>query len=217
MSTKMVSMDINVEKNSFFAAAAKEYFNHQFALTITLDVILDEHAIIGASICPREAAMTMLSALNVVTFIGCAIWPRFATIAMLLIFFPIASVLGAIKMTVDAEAVGLVILPASIVDVAICMDQSAHSIGFTVDPVALVHGAIGPDLSAFALTDLCTAHPLSLILCSIFKHDVLSLFAICTGAFEILILIVERTELLTHFLKTKNNQDRVSYRKNISY
>ena len=123
-------------------------------LTVSFDVVVKKFAGVSALVCPSEAALSVFTALKVVTLIASAIWPRLQSVPMLLIFLPIALILCSIQMTVCAKAMRLVILPLSVVDVTVSVNETTLTVGLVVSPVALIHRAVRPVLHSLTLSDL---------------------------------------------------------------
>ena len=100
----------------------KALFGHQALLTLPIDIVIWEIAIVGVSISPLEESRTLLLPLDEDSLEFRAVWPALGSLTVLGVIFPVAAVELAICVEVISKAVCFVILPLTLVDVAIFME-----------------------------------------------------------------------------------------------
>ena len=124
-------------------------------LTFSLNVVLDEVALVTIAVGPCEFTEALLDPLLVVAFKFGAVGPALNADAVLCVILPESSVQRTVLVRVETEAMSFVIEPLSLIDVAIFVEKAPEVVGFVILPVALVEAAIGPDLHANALSRVC--------------------------------------------------------------
>ena len=128
-------------------------------LTLPIDIVIREIAIVGVSISPLEESRTLLLTFDKHSLEFRAIWPALGSLTVLSVIFPEAAVELPICVEVVSKAVCFVILPLTLVDVAIFVQEAAQESSFIILPIALIKAAISPNLQAPAFPDLCTLLP----------------------------------------------------------
>ena len=88
-------------------------------VTLPIDVVVLELALILGAVGPAESASAILLAEFVFAFEDRAIWPGLLSFAFLLVLDPFTLVFGAVSVVVDAIPMRFVILPVAFVDVAV--------------------------------------------------------------------------------------------------
>ena len=171
-------------------------------LTLPIDIVIWEIAIVGVSISPLEESRSLLPSFDEDSLEFRAIWPALGSLTMLGVIFPEASVELPIRVEVVSKAVCFVILPLTLVDVAIFVEEATQEWGLIILPIALIKAAISPHLQAPAFPDLRPLPPFTKVSWAVWHADqgtVLALRKLHLLFFSS-VCKVKRAVLVQHFL-----------------